>query len=139
MQDALAKASEEVSRKEASYTASAANIEKIQTARSALFGGKATSQIQAELSGAITSAKSKLAEQVELMQQCTNGQTRHQEARDQASKRLAEQMQYAETAAATLATWLNKFNCNNSSTPIDTEQLCILLAHTVEWIGDERK
>ncbi len=139
MQDALAKASEETSRKEASYTASAANIEKIQTTRSALFGGKATSQIQAELSGAITSAKSKFAEQVELMQQCTNGQTRHQEARDQASKRLAEQMQYAETAAATLATWLNKFNCNNASTPIDTEQLHILLAHTVEWISDERK
>ena len=139
MQDALAKACAEASRTATAFTASAAYIEKIQTARSALFGGKATSQIQAELSGAITSAKMKLAEQVELTQQCSNNQTRHQEARDQASKRLTEQMQDAETAAATLTVWLNQFNCNNPATPIDTEQLRMLLAHTVEWISDERK
>ena len=139
MLEALAKTSVEASRTATAYTASAANIEKIQTARSALFGGKATSQIQAELSSAIASAKSKLAEQVELMQQCTNAKTRHQEARDQASKRLAEQMQDAETTAKTLATWLSQFNCSNPATPIDAEQLRTLLAHTTEWISNERK
>lgn len=137
--DALGKASSEASRTAAAFVTSTANIEKIQTARSALFGGTATSQIQAELNNAITSAKNKLAEQVELTQQCTNAKTRHQEARDQASKRLAEQMQDAETAATTLVSWLSQFNCSNPGTPIDTEQLRTLLAHTADWISDERE
>ena len=136
---ALGKASSEASRTAAAFVTSTANIEKIQTARSALFGGTATSQIQAELSNAITSAKNKLAEQVELTQQRTNAKTRHQEARDQASKRLAEQMQDAETAATTLASWLSQFNCSNPGTPIDTEQLRTLLARTADWISDERE
>lgn len=136
---ALGKARSEASRTAAAFVTSTTNIEKIQTARSALFGGTATSQIQAELSNAITSAKNKLTEQVELTQQCTNAKTRHQEARDQARKRLAEQMQDAETAATTLATWLIQFNCSTPATPIDTEQLRTLLAHTAEWISDERK
>jgi exonuclease SbcC len=139
MLGALAKASAEASRTATVFTASAASIEKIQTARSALFGGKVTSQIQTELSGAITLAKNKLAEQIELTQQCTNDKTRHQEARDQANKRLTGQMKNAETAATTLATWLSQFNCSNPATPIDIEQLRTLLAHTAEWISDERK
>ncbi len=137
--DALGKASAEASRTTAAFATSTANIEKIQSVRGELFGGKETSQIQSELINAITSAKSKLAAQVELTQQCTNAQTRHQEARDQASKRLTEQMQDAETATATLAIWINQFNYSNPATPIDTEQLRTLLAHTAEWISDERK
>ena len=137
--DALGKASSEASRSAAAFATSTANIEKIQTARSALFGGTATSQMQAELSNAIASAKNKLAEQIELTQQCTNDKTRHQEARDQASKRLTGQMKDAETAATTLATWLSQFNCSNPATPIDMEQLRTLLTHTAEWINDERK
>ena len=137
--DSLGKASADTVRTSAAFATSTANIEKIQNARSALFGGTATSQIQAELSNAITSAKNKHAEQVELTQQCTNAQTRHQEAHDQASKRLAEQMQDAETAATTLASWLSQFNCSTPATPIDTELLSTFLAHTAEWINDERK
>lgn len=137
--DALGKASAEASRTAATLATSTANIEEIQTARSALFDGKATSQIQAELGGAITSEKINLAEQVELMQQFTNAKTRHQEALDQARMRLAGQMQDEETAAATLAGWISQFNISNPATPINTEQLRALLAHTVEWISDERK
>lgn len=137
--DALAKASAEASRTTATLATSNANIEKIQAARSVLFGGKATSQIQAELGGAITSAKGKLTEQVELAQQCTNAKTRQQEALDQARTRLAGQMQDEKTAAATLADWISQFNNRNPATPIDTEQLRALLAHSAEWISEERK
>jgi len=136
--DSLGKASSETVRTSAAFATSTDIIEKILTARSALFSGTATSLIQAELSNAITSAKNKLTEQVESTQQCTNAKTRHHEAHDQASKRLTEQILDAKTAATTLSSWLNQFNCSNLVTHIDTEQLRTLLAHTVDWINDER-
>lgn len=137
--ETLAKASAEASRTANVFAVSAAKIEKIQVDRSALFGGKATSQIQAELSSAITSAKIKLADQVKLTQQCTNTKTRHQEACDQAHMRVAGKMKDAETADTALATWLSQFNLSNPAASIDAEELRTLLTHTAEWIGDERK
>lgn len=136
---ALDKASAEASRTAATLATSTANIEKIQTARNALFEGKATSQIQAELGGAITSAKSNLAEQDKLAQQKINEKTRQQEALDQASRQLVKQSQDATTAASTLAGWINQFNHSNPATPIETEQLRALLTHAADWISDERK
>ena len=139
MQEALVKANANTDRTTSAFSASEASINALQTTRNTLFGGKSIALIQAELSNIMTTAKSKLAEQIELAQHCINDKTRHQEARSQTEKRLVEQLQSAETAAATLATWLSQFNDNNPAATLDNEQLFSLLAHTADWIGNERK
>ena len=139
MQEALVKLNAETARTDSAFAASEANINAQQAIRNTLFGGKPIAQIQAELSNTMTTAKNNLAEQIELAQHCVNEKTRHQEARSQTEKRLTEQLQSAETAVVTLATWLSQFNDNNPATTLDNEQLCSLLTHTAEWLSNERK
>jgi len=138
-QEALTRACAEASRAMAEFTASAARIEKSQLARNALFEGKAIIQVKAELGNAIESAKKQLAEREETMRKYAGDQTRLQEARDQAGKRLASLKLEIEAAVAALENWIGQFNSTQPDFPVDKEQLSALLAHPADWIRDERQ
>jgi exonuclease SbcC len=136
---AQAKASEDAGRAMAEFTASAAKIEKIKTARNVLFEGKGITQVKAELSNVIEAARKTLAEREEAMRKNASDQTRLQEARDQAGKRLAVLKQDFDAAVVALENWIGQFNSAHPASPIDKEQLRALLAHTMDWIRDERQ
>lgn len=135
--DALTLACAEALRTETAFASSSADIEAIQTARSALFGGQDTRRIQAGLSDAIEVDKNKLAEQIERRLQCSNAKTRSEAALDQGSRQLDRLRQEADAADSELMQWLVQFNLGD--VPIDTEQLRALLDFTPEWINNERK
>lgn len=134
--DGLTRAGEEACRISIAYAASCADIERIRTVRSALFGGKPVSQIQRELATSVAAAKTTLAARQENRQQSALAKTRFDEAQEQAVGRLKKlrlTMQAADTARGE---WLYRYNpCNPIVT---TEQLKSLLAHSADWINDER-
>jgi exonuclease SbcC len=139
LQATQAKAGEDASRAMSEFTTRAAKIEEIKTARNALFEGKPIAQVKAELGEAIESAKKKLAEREEAMRKNAGDQTRLQEARDQASKRLAVLRQDSDAAVAALGNWIDQFDLSHLDSPIDKEQLRALLAHPADWIREERQ
>jgi exonuclease SbcC len=135
--EVLNKAGEEVRRTTEAFASGASNIEEKQTARRVLFDGQPVNRIEAELGSAIETAKAKVAAQNEATQRCAVAQTRCNEALNQAKQRLAAETLAAATAAAKLATWIAQFNINQAAA-LDTEQLRALLAHSPDWIIDER-
>ncbi len=139
LQTTQAKAGEDAGRAMAEFTASAAKIEEIKTARNALFEGMAITQVKAELANTIEAAKKKLAEREESMRKNAGDQTRLQEARDQAGKRLATLKQDFDGAVAALENWIGQFNSSHPASAIDKEQLRTLLALPADWIKDERQ
>ena len=139
--EALGKADAERQRAVEAFAVSAANIEKMQVARRALFDGKTVQQIQAELGKTIESAKARQAAQMQAAQHCATVQTRSKEALDQAELRLTDQRQAAEAAAEKLRAWIARFNTSEegADAQLDTEKLHTLLTHTPDWIIGRRK
>lgn len=137
--DKFSHASAELLQKTNAFTDSSAQIDTLQTARNALFGGQAVGQIQAELDSAIELAKHKLAAQLELAQQASHAKTRCQTALDQAEIQRDKLTQDATTAEAALTDWLTLYNLAHTDITMDLAQLSAWLAYTPDWIIAERK
>jgi DNA repair protein SbcC/Rad50 len=131
---ALLKAQEDLKRATEVFTDSSEKLKQMRSARGALFDGKPVAEVQAAFHYRIEQAKTDLAAKTQVVQRCAHAQSRHAEALDLAKRRAEEQGRLAEAAAIALNTWIERFF--NSS---DSDQLRLLLAHPIEWIGAERQ
>ncbi len=134
----LAHANSDAERSATALALSLTDIALRQTARSALFGGRAISEIQSELDTAVATARSRLAEQNELTQQAVQTTTRCQTALDQAGDQLVKFTDEAQQANVAMAEWIAHFNLVHPDFLLDPTGLRSLLAATQEWINNER-
>jgi len=103
--------------------------------RQALWQGRPAREVEAELRGAIDTARTALQARQESAQKATQQRTRADEAHAQAVQRLAKLDTDAEVAAARLQSWL----ADNQSLGIESVgALRALLAHSQQAIRDER-
>ena len=137
LQDALHKACAEAARSTAAEAASTAEIEKMRADRNALFGGKATDAVQAELEAAICSARTGLASEDLRVLQTTGENTRLQEVLHQARRQQQQLGQEALVASQRLSGWLERYRSDGAA--LTVEQLRVLLAPAADWLSDERK
>ncbi len=135
LQEALIKAEAQASRLITEEAGSAAQLEKMQQARQALFGGQKTTWIQEGLQAAIDSAKASKIAQDKFLQQKINQITRLQEALVQATMRYSQQSEEAIRFEATLSEWIAGFS--GAETPLNIEKLRCLLGYQEDWINGE--
>jgi exonuclease SbcC len=139
LQDQFLRAKEEAARAANAYALSLADIDERQSARIALFGGRAVSEVQAELDAEMAAAKAVLDGQIRLTQQRVQAKTRLAEALDQAANQLKNLTLDAQNADDGLMIWINQFNLKNPENPLEAATLRTLLTRAQSWITDEKK
>jgi len=139
LDDAAARTAQEALSARAAFAAIDQSLQSEREQRAALWGGKAASAVEQELTNAIDNARSQLADRQTASQLAAQEKIRLDAALSQATQQLSAQRDAAASAAQRLADWLAAFQQRQpGSGPQTLEQLRELLSHTPEAIAAER-
>jgi exonuclease SbcC len=109
-------------------------------ARASLWQGRAASEVERELTAAVSGAREQVAARQQAANEAAQAETRARTAQAQLVERIAELDQSGATASARLADWLEDYRrqADGLDDIADTDELARLLQVGAAWLAQER-